>query len=113
MNLGTGRILRGSLNNGYKNYKLGFDGDYNAILLHRLLGLHFIPNPKLKPIVDHKNNICDDNRIINLRWATKKENNQNKVLSKTNTSGIKGVLVTGYGISSDKISTDILKKLSF
>ena len=29
------------------------------------------------------------------------------------TSGIKGVLVTGYGISSDKISTDILKKLSF
>ena len=29
------------------------------------------------------------------------------------TSGLKGVLVTGYGISSDKISTDILKKLSF
>ena len=28
-------------------------------------------------------------------------------------SGIKGVLVTGYGISSDTLSTAILKKLTF
>jgi hypothetical protein len=48
-------------------------------LLHRLLGLTFIPNPENKPFIDHINCIRDDNSIENLRWATKSENSRNTI----------------------------------
>ncbi|HGO4161871.1 TPA: HNH endonuclease [Serratia marcescens] len=41
--------------------------------------------------IDHINGVRDDNRIINLREATRSENNRNKVVNKSSTSGIKGV----------------------
>lgn len=41
--------------------------------------------------IDHKDNIRHHNWIDNLREATHKQNNQSAVLSKTNTSGFKGV----------------------
>ncbi len=41
--------------------------------------------------IDHKNNVRTDNRIANLREATKSENRRNLLISKRNTSGIKGV----------------------
>jgi hypothetical protein len=41
--------------------------------------------------IDHINNIRTDNRITNLRPATKEENNRNMVIGRRNTSGIKGI----------------------
>ncbi|MEW4959716.1 HNH endonuclease, partial [Enterobacter cloacae subsp. cloacae] len=41
--------------------------------------------------VDHINRIRSDNRIENLRLATRSENAKNKEKSKANTSGFKGV----------------------
>ena len=58
---------------GYKLVHL--NGKY--LRVHRLVAEAFIPNPENKPCVDHKNNIRDDNRIDNLRWATIKENSHN------------------------------------
>ena len=83
----TNKILKQSNNQGYKQIHL--NGKY--LRVHRLVAEAFIPNPENKPCVDHKNNIRDDNRIDNLRWATIKENSQNKSLSSRNTSGYKGV----------------------
>lgn len=45
----------------------------------------------LPPFIDHKNGDPCDNRIENLREATRSQNNHNAKLRKDNTSGVKGV----------------------
>jgi hypothetical protein len=42
-------------------------------------------------MIDHINNNPEDNRICNLREATKQQNGQNRAISKRNKSGFKGV----------------------
>ena len=59
--------------------------------IHRLVALHYISNPQNKLQVDHINRIKTDNRVENLRWATNSENNLNKGLIKTNTSGFTNI----------------------
>ena len=56
------------------------------ILMHRL-----IMNANDEVIIDHKNRLRNYNLKSNLSLVTKKENNQNHSLYKTNTSGITGV----------------------
>lgn len=51
--------------------------------IHRLVALHFIPNPRSLKSVDHINNIKTDNRYTNLRWCTDKENANNPNSNKT------------------------------
>jgi len=45
--------------------------------------------------IDHINGIRDDNRLINLRSVTAKENQQNKQMQKNNKSGVCGVRWAG------------------
>jgi hypothetical protein len=52
--------------------------------VHRLIAKVFIPNPENKPQVDHINHNRNDNRLENLRWATCKENCNNKGSFKKN-----------------------------
>ena len=59
--------------------------------VHRLIAIHFIPNPENLPQVDHINRIRSDNRIENLRWADQSLQETNKSLGKNNNSGHKGI----------------------
>jgi hypothetical protein len=57
--------------------------------VHRLMFLYhhgYIPE-----FIDHINGIKDDNRIENLREATRTQNYQNRFVQKNNTFGVKGV----------------------
>ena len=45
--------------------------------VHRVVAKLFVPNPENKPFVDHINTNRYDNRAVNLRWCTAKENNNN------------------------------------
>jgi hypothetical protein len=50
----------------------------NHIRLHRAVAELFIPNPENKQTVDHINRDKHDNRVCNLRWATYKEQAENR-----------------------------------
>ena len=57
-----------------------------------MVAAYFVENPENKPYVDHIDNNELNNLFSNLRWATKQENNRNKIIYSNNTSGFKGVV---------------------
>jgi len=79
-----GRSMKQDLSNkGYYRVGLRNKGDKQRhYAVHRLIAIHFIDNPNNKPICDHINRIRNDNRLVNLRWATHSENNLNTVWPK-------------------------------
>lgn len=57
---------------GYPQVNLGRGKHFKV---HRLVAEMFIPNEDNKPCIDHINGNREDNRVENLRWCTKLENN--------------------------------------
>ena len=90
-NTKTGRILKAGLSHGYFIVMLSEDAIKKAYKVHRLVACAFINNPDNKECVDHQDNDKTNNHISNLRFATSKENNQNRKISSRNTSGCKGI----------------------
>ena len=83
MNLKTKKLLKGTVDNGYKRFCLRNDkGDRKKILGHRLIALAFLKNPHNKKEVDHIDRNKLNNCVSNLRWSTHTENQINKPLPK-------------------------------
>ncbi len=87
----TGRILKGKLDNGYLRVDLWKHKTRHTKKIHKLTAEAFLLNPENKKCVDHIDNNKHNNKLVNLRFATSQENNQNRSISNRNTSGYKGV----------------------
>jgi len=78
----------GIASNGIGYARVGLDG--RRYLAHRLAWF-YVHGEWPENDIDHINRRRLDNRMLNLRQATRSENLQNKALSEKNTSGRKGV----------------------
>ena len=79
ININTGIEKKHKIDKGgYYCIVLCKDGKQKHFSIHRLIALAFIPNPDNKPCIDHINRNKSDNRIENLRWVTKSENQRNQ-----------------------------------
>lgn len=59
---------------GYYAVPLSVNSTVHRKFVHRLIATAFIPNPFLKPIINHKDGNKENNNVTNLEWATYKEN---------------------------------------
>ncbi len=84
-------------NHGYQTLRLGPEGKSKYFLVHRLIALAFIPNPKRLPQVDHINRDRTDNRIANLRWVDHTQQALNKPVQVGNALGVTGVRISKTG----------------
>lgn len=85
----TGRILKGMVSgSGYIQVDLSKQGATSKKLIHRLAAQAFIPNPENKLEVNHIDEDKTNNKVDNLEWATRQENNNhgthNEKVSKSN-----------------------------
>ena len=92
---GKGMLKPRKDSSGYLQVIIYIDKKTHNMSVHRLVALCYIPNPDNKPEVDHI--LCKEitnNNVSNLRWATRSEQQINRGINITNTSGVKGVSKT-------------------
>lgn len=70
----TKQLMKTRNINGYSIVSIGD----NNLLVHRIVAKAFIPNPENKPSVDHIDKNRSNNCVENLRWATSKEQCENR-----------------------------------
>ena len=77
-NLGFPRVLVAKENNkGYLWVELWKDGKGHCLQIHRLVGIHFIPNDsRNRTIINHIDEDPKNNVVTNLEWCTAKENSE-------------------------------------
>lgn len=59
---------------GYSMVQLSLRGVRKMHKVHRLVAIHFIPNPLNKPTVNHIDGVKGNNKLDNLEWNTVSEN---------------------------------------
>lgn len=80
----TRKIMKPSeMRNGYMVINLFTrDGRRKKELIHRLVAITFIPNPKRLPQVNHIDRVRNHNSVSNLEWVTPQENSDKSLAPK-------------------------------
>ena len=107
-----GKLLTQSKHGRYAMVDLCKDGIVKKHLIHRLVATAFIANPENKPAVDHIDRDRFNNNASNLRWATSEENQSNRGIMITNTSGhsfIRQIKPTLWKVQINRKSLNVQK----
>ena len=70
-----GQIMTPNVKHGYDTVGLCKEGGRSWRLIHRLMAIEFIPNPKNYPIINHIDEDKGNNNVNNLEWCTYQHNN--------------------------------------
>lgn len=101
---------------GYLRLNIKNNSGQKKFLIHRLIALTFIPNPKNKPQVNHIDSNKSNNSVDNLEWITNKENREHALRQYQTLSivpknySIKDYMRVEYNIRNAKTEITILKK---
>lgn len=99
-----GQPQRGSYSSETGTRRVGINGKTH--LVHRLIAVAFLgPPPSRAHTVDHLNRDSDDNRVANLRWASRSEQNENQGVRKLQRSCKPVVLTAPDGTAREYAST--------
>lgn len=70
-----GRILKCFVNHdGYIRVALSKNSKVKKVAVHRLVAESFLENPNQYPVVNHIDEVKDNNEVSNLEWCTQSEN---------------------------------------
>ncbi len=83
---------------GKKDY-YRIDLNKKSFCVHRLVALAFLENLEEKEMIDHRNGDKLDNSILNLRWASRSENNANR--KKQNSKSASKSIYKGVALRAD------------
>jgi len=102
------RMLKPSINNGYKRVSLFKDGKWRKFYLHRLIAIEFIDNECNFPVINHKNGDKLDNRLSNIEWCTYLDNNIHAVKTglrgtRVRQTSIDGVFINDWRSVSEAV----------
>ena len=80
-NRDTGRFLKPSNTNGYRtvSFYVSNQAGQKGFRVHRLVAEAFLPNPRGKPIVNHKDGNRSNNHVDNLEWCSESYNSQHAI----------------------------------
>lgn len=87
------KLMKPSLSTfGYLQISLCKSGKRKTFKVHRLVADAFIYKTDYKQnVIDHINHVITDNKVSNLRWTTRSQNQMNKRKQCNNTSGYIGI----------------------
>lgn len=81
---------------GYQIITLRNKNHTKSVRIHRLVAIHFIPNPEGKEQVNHIDFDPYNNCVDNLEWVTNRENSCHSVKRKEKSSKYVGVYFSNY-----------------
>lgn len=98
------RVLNSPLDaDGYCRIRLWNTPNSKKIFVHRLVLLVFeVPNPENKDTVNHKDGNRQNNKLVNLEWNTRQENNKHKI-EVLGYKGTKGIHTKSITLTKDDI----------
>ena len=87
---------------GYWMVSFSKENKSKNFYVHKLMGIAFIPNPKNKKFINHKNGIKTDNQLENLEWVTHSENMNHEL-----DTGLR-VMPKGVKVYNSKLNPEII-----